>query len=160
MYNKNMFSAYGFMIDGGYNYSNIMIALLKSRSMAEAVNAKFGLKKSENEDSSDVEKEIGSNMKITSSKEKVIIISVSSRDPKLSADMANFYISNLETMNAELKLTQANPMVRVLDKAVPPKKKSGPYIRKNVAIAFVASFFVSLVFVLLRAKLKEPKYLA
>jgi len=159
MYNRNMFSAYGFMIDGGYNYSNIMIAMLKSQRMAQDVSAKFNLKKNDDQDPSDILKELSANMIVTSSKEKVIIISVTSRDPKLCADMANFYVDNLETINADLKITQANPMVRVLDKATPPKKKSGPSIRKNVAITFAVSILVSLIFVLLRAKFKEPKYL-
>ena len=154
MMNKNMFSPYGFMIDGGYNFTNFMIAILKSRSMSEDVIAKFNLKKEE-QDLEDAVKELNTRMKITVAKEKVVTLSVTTRDPKLSADIANFYIANLEAMNIELQLTQAKPMVRVLDKAIPPKKKSGPSNRNNVAIGFISSLGFCIVFVLLRENLKN-----
>lgn len=158
MFNRNMFSPYSEMIDGGYNYSNFMIALLKSKRMAKDVAVKFKIKKEKSEDSSEeAEKELKSIMDITTSKEKVLTLNVTSRDPKLSADIANFCIENLENINAELQITPAKPFVRVLDRATPPKKKSAPSIRKNTAVGFIVSLFCCFLFVVLKEKYKDLK---
>jgi len=151
MFNRGMFSPYGDIFGYGFNLSNIIVAMLKSRRMGEDTITELDLMKVFKQNSkSEALKTLNASTDISVSKEKAITFSVTTKDLKLSADIASFYIVNLDRMNSELQITSANPMIRVLDKAVPPEKKSGPSIRNNVAIAFVSAIFACLLFVFLR----------
>jgi len=142
MMNRNMFSSLGDMFGGGYNFSNIVLSMLKSNRMSSDVVVKFELQKAYNSISvSDAIKALRDNTNISVTKEKAISISVDSKDPKLAADLANYYIINLDLMNVELGVTSANPVVRVLDKATPPEQRSKPSRSRIVLVAFALSLF-------------------
>ncbi|MEI7905252.1 MAG: Wzz/FepE/Etk N-terminal domain-containing protein [Candidatus Firestonebacteria bacterium] len=142
MMNRNMFSSLGDMFGGGFNYSNIVISMLKSNRMAEGIIEKFELQKIYKTASvSDAIKTLRGSTNISVTKEKAIAISVDSKDPKLAAELANYYIANLDIMNAELGITSAKPVARVLDKATPPEQRSKPTRSKIVLVAFAFSLF-------------------
>ncbi len=142
MMNRNMFSSLGDMFGGGFNYSNIVISMLKSNRMAEGIIEKFELQKIYKTASvSDAIKTLRGSTNISVTKEKAIAISVDSKDPKLAAELANYYIANLDIMNADLGITSAKPVAMVLDKATPPEQRSKPSRSKIVLVAFALSLF-------------------
>jgi len=140
MMNRNMFSSLGDMFGGGFNYSNIVISMLKSSRMAEDAVARFDLKKYYKKDTvTEASDALKGNTSIVVTKEKAISVSVDNKDPVMAADLANFYISNLDGMNADLAITAAKPVVRLLDKAAPPERRSKPSRSRIVVISLTLS---------------------
>ncbi|OGF50353.1 MAG: hypothetical protein A2231_02345 [Candidatus Firestonebacteria bacterium RIFOXYA2_FULL_40_8] len=140
---------------GGDANTNMVLAMLKSKRMAEDVVNKFNL----------IEiykvKTIGTaiaslqkNTNILLTKEKAITLNVDSPLPQLSSDIANFYINNLDLMNSDLSITSAKPVVRVLDRAYPPEKKSKPNISSNLTMTFFIAFIISVLIAFIRDYIK------
>ncbi len=70
-----------------------------------------------------------------------VAITVEWKDPKLAAEMANYYVAALTEV---LKDKAVNTTVQIVDPAVPAEKKSSPKIKLNLALAGVLSLFVGL----------------
>ncbi len=88
--------------------TDLFAAMLKSRIMADAVIEKFDLKDHyEAKTMQDARKALEGDTKITVSKEKVIKITVEAKSPQLAADIANFYVSNLDRLNRTLSVSKA-----------------------------------------------------
>ena len=88
--------------------TDIFRAMLTSRIMADEVIKRFDLKDLyEAETMQDARKALEGNTKITVSKEKMIKITVEAKDPKLAADIANFYVTNLDRLNQTLTVSKA-----------------------------------------------------
>ena len=87
---------------------DIILSLLKSRIMAEAVirqldlQAVYGAKGLE-----DARKTLEGSTKITLSKEKMVKIVAEANNPQLAADIANSYVTNLDRLNRTLTVTKA-----------------------------------------------------
>lgn len=136
-----------------------ILLILKSRTTADAVIRKFDLLKIFYNSSWDAAKgtwknpekppimqdaESMLNMRITKfnkSKEGAITISVEWKDPVLAADMANYYVTALTNFLNEKAI---NITIQVVDKALPPERKSRPAIKENMLLAGVASLFVGI----------------
>jgi len=89
--------------------TDIFVAMLKSRIMADAVIKQFDLMSLyEAKTMQDTRKALEGDTKITVAKEKVIKITVEAKSPKLAADMANFYVSNLDRLNRTLNVSKAS----------------------------------------------------
>ncbi len=116
-----------------------VLALLQSRRMAEDVISKFNLMEYFKTDKLDKAiKKLSHMTKIKVDDETgVIYIKVRTKSPRLSADIANFYVSNLERLNDELKISVTKPFVKVLDPARPPDLKAWPKNAINTIITFV-----------------------
>lgn len=133
---------------GGTSTSDTVIAMLKSRRMAEDIVKKFELQKIYGKKlSGDAIGKLKSNTRIKQSREYVISITVESEKKDLASQLANFYVSNLNTMNDELELTSAKPIVRVLDVARPAERKSKPSLRLNLFFAAVLSVIAGILVV-------------
>jgi len=134
-----------------------LLVFLKSRTIAEMVVKRFDLLRVFNESKwdsvkggwmdpqkpplmEDSVKYLGS--KVTSfkkSREGSIAITVEWKDPKLAADIANYYIVALaETM----KNKSINTTVQIVDPAVPAEKKSRPSLRANMMTAGMISLMI------------------
>jgi tyrosine-protein kinase Etk/Wzc len=88
--------------------TDIFVAMLKSRIMADEVIKKFNLMELyDKKMMQDARKTLEDNTRITVSKEKVIKIMVEAKNPQLAADMANFYVSNLERLNQTVNVSKA-----------------------------------------------------
>jgi len=88
--------------------TDLFMAMLKSRIMADEVIKKFNLTELyEAKTMQDARKALENNTRITVAKEKVIKIAVEAKDPQLAADMANFYVSNLERLNQTVHVSKA-----------------------------------------------------
>jgi len=132
-------------LSAGGSTTNTVIAMLKSRRMANDIIEKFNLKKLwEQKFVSDTIRDVQGGTSVEISQEGVISITVESTDKQLAADIANFYVSNLNRMNEELELSSAKPVVRILDVAKPAEKKSKPTIRKNVMLSGIAALFLGI----------------
>ncbi|OGF46217.1 MAG: hypothetical protein A2452_13425 [Candidatus Firestonebacteria bacterium RIFOXYC2_FULL_39_67] len=141
----------------GGNYStNVVLSMLKSRKMGEAIINKFNLKDILYTQSTESALSFLSGAAtFVVTKEKSINISIESKDPQLSADIANYYVSYLDVMNNELLITTAKPVVRILDRAVPPEHKSKPSLSKNMSIALVVSMVIGFFFVYLKELIRR-----
>ncbi len=89
--------------------TDIFVAMLKSRIMADEVIRKFNLMDLyEAKTVQDTRKALEGETKITVTKEKVIKITVEAKNPQLAADIANFYVSNLDHLNQTLNVSKAS----------------------------------------------------
>ena len=120
-----------------------VLALLESRRMAEDVIYKFNLMdyfKTKKLDKAI--KYLGRMTKIeVDDNTGVIIIRVRTKSPQMSADIANFYVENLEKLNDLLKISVTKPFVKVLDPARPPDVKAWPKNALNTIITFIIMIF-------------------
>lgn len=89
--------------------TDLFVAMLKSRIMADDVIRQFSLMAYyEAKTMQDARKALEGDTTITVTKEKVVKITVQAKDPKLAADIANFYVSNLDRLNRTLNVTKAS----------------------------------------------------
>jgi len=89
--------------------TDVFVAMLKSRIMADDVIKQFDLMRLyEAKTMDDARKALEDDTTIKVSKEKVIMIVVEAKDPKLAADMANYYVSNLDRLNRTLNVSKAS----------------------------------------------------
>ncbi len=88
--------------------TDIFTAMLKSRIMADEVIRKFNLmERYEKKTMQDTRLALENATRIVVSKEKVIKVTVEDKDPQLAADMANFYVSNLDRLNQTMSVSKA-----------------------------------------------------
>ncbi len=88
--------------------TDIFVAMLKSRIMADEIIKQFDLMKLyKAKTMKDARKDLESDTKISVSKEKVIKITVEAESPQLASDIANFYASNLDRLNRTLNVTKS-----------------------------------------------------
>lgn len=90
------------------NPADMYIAFLSSRPVEEKLILKFDLqKKLEHEFITDTRKYLDGVTKISSGKDGVITIEVDDEDPRLAADMANFYLDELKHIMSTNAVTEA-----------------------------------------------------
>jgi uncharacterized protein involved in exopolysaccharide biosynthesis len=88
--------------------TDIFVAMLKSRIMADEVIKRFNLMDLyEAKTMQDTRKALEGQTRITVAKEKVIKITVEAKSPPLAADIANFYVANLDRLNRTLNVSKA-----------------------------------------------------
>ena len=88
--------------------TDVFVAMLKSRVMADEVIKQFDLMKVyEAKTRQDARKALASDTKIVVTKEKVIKVTVEAWSPQLASDIANFYVANLDRLNRTLNVTKS-----------------------------------------------------
>ena len=88
--------------------TDLFVAMLKSRTMADALIDKFDLLKTYGTDSREIARgRLKEETRIAVSKEKVINITVETTSPQLAAELANYYTDYLDTLNSTLNVTAA-----------------------------------------------------
>ncbi|MCC6966550.1 MAG: hypothetical protein IT391_09750 [Nitrospira sp.] len=88
--------------------TDVFVSILKSRLMADEVINKFDLMNRYHENTMvDTRKELEDHLRITVTKEKVVKVSVEDEDPQVAADMANFYVANLDRLNRTVTVSKA-----------------------------------------------------
>ncbi|MBI4003036.1 MAG: hypothetical protein HY348_14795, partial [Nitrospira defluvii] len=89
--------------------TDVFVAILKSRVMADEVIAKFGLMAVYNERTMhDTRVELAERVRVTLSKEKVIKVTVEDRDPQMAANIAAYFVANLDRLNRTLNVSKAS----------------------------------------------------
>lgn len=102
---------------------DIIMAMLKSRIMAEAVirqldlQVVYGAKAME-----DARKTLEGSTKITLSKEKTVNVVVEANNSQLAADIANSYVTNLDRLNRTLNVTKAGQTRAFLERRLAETK--------------------------------------
>jgi len=97
--------------------TDVFTAMLRSRVMADEVIKHFNLMALyEASTMQDARDKLEAATRVTLNKEKVIKITVEAKDPQLAADMANFYVSNLDRLNQTLNVTKASENRRFLER--------------------------------------------
>ena len=90
------------------NPNDTFVAMLKSRTVADNLIQKFGLKSVYDAKLMIyARKELASNTKIASGKDGVITIDVDDKDPKRAADMATAYVEQLRDLTLHLAVGEA-----------------------------------------------------
>lgn len=88
--------------------TDIFIAILKSRVMADDVITRFNLMERYDETTMhETREELLERVRISLSKEKVIKVVVEDHDPQVAADMANFFVANLDRLNRTVNVSKA-----------------------------------------------------
>ena len=130
---------------------NLIISILESRKMADRIIEQLNLKDAwETKLMSDARKALRAASKITLEKNGIIKLSVKNKLPKLSADIANAYVDNLDYFNRELDLGAQRKIVQVIDRASVSEERMPRGTIKNTFLAGIVSsmFAVFLVFFL------------
>ena len=87
---------------------DIFVSILKSRSMAQEVVQRFDLQtRYEALFQSDAIRRLSGMTTVTLSKDGVISVEVEETDPQLAAEIANFYVANLDQMLTRFATTEA-----------------------------------------------------
>jgi len=90
------------------NPSDVYVAILKSRTVADSLIKKFELKSVYDEEYVvEARKELARNSSISSGREGIITIEVDDRDPKLAAEIANGYVEELRGLTVNLAVSEA-----------------------------------------------------
>jgi uncharacterized protein involved in exopolysaccharide biosynthesis len=90
------------------NPSDVFVAMLKSRTVEDALVNRFDLRKIYNvKRYQDARKTLEKRSEIDPEKEGLISIQVSDRDPKRAAEIANAWVDELRGLNQGLNLTEA-----------------------------------------------------
>jgi len=99
----------GGLLPGGGSNKDVFVAILKSRTMAQDLVERFNLKEYyKAKYTEDTIKGLQGATDISVSKEGVISVKVEDKDPKLAADIANAYVTNLDRLFAKLGTTDAS----------------------------------------------------
>jgi uncharacterized protein involved in exopolysaccharide biosynthesis len=89
--------------------TDIFVAILKSRVMADDVIARFNLMDRYGEPTmKQTREELADRVRVAVSKEKVIKVVVEDHDPRIAADIANFYVANLDRLNRTVNVGKAS----------------------------------------------------
>jgi len=117
---SQMLAATGINIQGisqPTSTTDVFMALLKSRRMKDEVINRFDLQKVyKTKTKEEARGKLDGNSEVEISKqEKVIKINVMDTSPERSADIANFYLENLDRLNRELNITSAGQMCRFIE---------------------------------------------
>ncbi len=90
------------------NPSDVFVAMLKSRTVEDALINRFDLRKAYSKKTyEDARKVLEKRSEIDPEKEGLISIAVTDRLPKRAADIANAWVDELRTLNQSLALTEA-----------------------------------------------------
>ena len=112
---------------------DVFLAMLKSRIMADEVVKQFNLiERYEKTTMQDARKALESAISIVVTKEKVIKVTVEEKDPKMAADIANFYVSNLERLNQTLTTSKARENRKFIEERV--KETQGTMVKLENAL--------------------------
>jgi len=91
------------------NPSDIYVAMLKSRTVADSLIKQFDLRKVYDEDTLYyTRRKLARNSSITASRDGVITVEVEDEDPKLAAALANAYVHELRDLTLTLAVTEAS----------------------------------------------------
>jgi uncharacterized protein involved in exopolysaccharide biosynthesis len=127
--------------------TDVFVAILKSRVMADEVIAKFGLMALYDERTMhDTRAELAERVRIAVSKEKVIKVTVEDANPQRAADIAAHFVAGLDRLNRTLNVSKAGQnrafLERRLNETMETMAKAEEALRdfqaKNKAVAVEA----------------------
>lgn len=137
--------------------SQAIIAMLKSRRMAECVARNFNLTTVYKTDNNIAAAEkVRSMTKVFLSRDNIILVKVGAPTPKLAADIANFYSTNLDSLNESLKISPVKPVATLLDSALPSKFPVRPKMKLNLLVSGILALLVGILVVFVLEYIMPP----
>jgi uncharacterized protein involved in exopolysaccharide biosynthesis len=110
-------------IAGIRNPADTYVALLKSRTVADTLIARFELQRIyETDFLEETRKTLSERSRVTAGKDGLISVEVDDRDPKRAADLANAYIVQMEQLISRLAVTEAGRRRMFFDKQLKQAK--------------------------------------
>jgi len=107
--------------------------LVKSRRMAEGIVDRFELpERFRTSRESAIRKAIRMVKGYDLSRGTVFVIEATAHDPRLSSEIANFCVENLNAINQQMGLTTEKPMLKVIDAARIPEDPNPRHLLKKV----------------------------
>jgi uncharacterized protein involved in exopolysaccharide biosynthesis len=107
------------------NPSDIFVAILKSRTVADAIVQRFDLKEVHGlKYLVDARNELGRRSRITALRDGIVVVEVDDEDPKRAATLANAYIEELEKLSLNLAITEASQRRLFFEKRLMSEKQS------------------------------------
>lgn len=85
--------------------SDLWVRILKSQSVTDSIIERFGLKKGDGDTIENARQGLEGRVEIKNSKEQIITIAVSDRDPVMAAKIANAFVEELDRVNRGLVMT-------------------------------------------------------
>lgn len=99
----------GTVAPGFKNANEMYVGMLKSRTVADAITARFQLKDVYDEETiEDTRKELEEKTQIAFGRDGLITISFEDTDPRRAADVANAYVEELDRLTQSLAVTEAS----------------------------------------------------
>jgi len=115
------------------NPSDIFVAMLKSRTVADAIIERFKLKELYHEKYlQDTRKVLSKNVDIAAGRDGVITIELEDKSPQRAADMANAYVEELEKLTRRLAVGEAGQRRLFFEQQL--KKSKEDLIRAETAL--------------------------
>ena len=91
------------------NPTDLYVGLLKSQTVSDSIVQRFDLRKVYHKKKfEDARKRLEKASDILSTKESMISVSVTDKDPRRAADLANAYVDELQKLNSSLAVTEAS----------------------------------------------------
>jgi tyrosine-protein kinase Etk/Wzc len=91
------------------NPSDLMVTILQSRTVSDAIIDRFDLSKAYGEKlRTDVREKLAGRVRVSGGKDGVITLLVDDKEPKRAAEIANQYVSELYAINQTLAVTEAS----------------------------------------------------
>ncbi|MEW5895418.1 MAG: hypothetical protein AB1650_06655 [Candidatus Omnitrophota bacterium] len=123
--------------------SNLIVSILESRTMTDRVIEKLDLKTVWGKKAiSDVRKRLRMASRISLEKNGLIKMSVRTKSPQLSADIANAYVDNLDFFNNELSIGPQKQIVQIIDRAVVPEEPLPRGTAKKIVLVGITAFLI------------------
>ncbi len=118
---------------GMKNPSDVYVTMLKSRSVADALIARFQLKaRFEARTMQATRKALAGQSNITAAKDGFITVEYSNKDPQLAATVANAYVEELRHLSQALALTEASRRRLFLEQQLTAAKDALEHAEKNL----------------------------
>ena len=79
----------------------------------------------------------------------ILTVEVHCGSPQLCAQLANYYIEHLDTINEDIRMTTSKPILQVLDAATVPLGPYEPNVKQNTMLAGVGSLVMGIFLIFL-----------
>ena len=110
---------------GMKSQGDLYVGILESRTIADALIAKFNLQKEyDRKTAEDTRTALKDHSKFEVAKDGLIHIAVTDKDPRRASDLANAYVNELYDMNADLVVAEASQRKVFFDQQLDSEKKA------------------------------------
>lgn len=121
---------------------DFIILILKSQKMTSRIIEQLDLNRPKNRKLM-IGESLRRSIKITTMTNGLIMLSVQSRAPELSAKIADAYVDSLDYFNRQLDIGAQRNIVQVIDTATIPQVSMPRKTKKNMVVAGITSFMLA-----------------
>ena len=149
------------VIKPGPDIKDLIISVLESRKMADRIIEQLNLKKIWSQKfMMDTREILNKASEVTLAKNGIIKLSVQTKSPSLSADIANAYVDNLDYFNSQLDIGAQRQIVQVIDRATVPEERMPRGTITKISLTGIVFFMFSIVLAFLIEFFRKNKLIA